>query len=109
MTKNTDRTMRVGVVRAGIFGINHAATPDAMLHRYITHARLNVETALPAYTSTPARLLGDKQRGALGAGMRGDVAVFESNGTVAMTFVDGRLVYAARSVTTDPDTNFNAG
>ena len=44
-------------------------------------------------TEVPARLLGDRSRGALAVGRRADLVVFDTKFRVVLTMVGGRLVY----------------
>ena len=51
------------------------------------------EQAVIPWTSTPASLLGDFERGRLTPGARADLTVLGSDGVVLATYVGGRLAY----------------
>jgi N-acetylglucosamine-6-phosphate deacetylase len=78
-----------------------------MLRRFANFVRSPIDVVLPTVTSNPARILRDSGRGSIRQGARGDVVVLEPDGTVQMTFVDGRLAHATRLgstwLTTDND------
>ena len=50
--------------------------------------------ALAAASSTPARVLGLEDRGAIASGQRGDLVALDENLEVAATWVNGDLVTA---------------
>ena len=49
--------------------------------------------AVQMASSVPARLLGDRRRGALSIGARADLVVFDRQFRVRLTIVGGRVVY----------------
>jgi N-acetylglucosamine-6-phosphate deacetylase len=55
----------------------------------------SLETALTTLTTTPARLLGlDHQLGQIASGFTADLVLLNPDLTVAMTIVQGELVYS---------------
>ncbi|HWE63317.1 MAG TPA: N-acetylglucosamine-6-phosphate deacetylase [Chloroflexota bacterium] len=71
-------------------------TPIEALRRYISITGLSLAEALPAMTSTPARLLGQEGiRGTLAPGARGDVVLLTQDLQVHTTLVGGEVVYQA--------------
>jgi N-acetylglucosamine-6-phosphate deacetylase len=75
---------------------------DSVLRRFANFVRSPIDAVLPTVTSNPARILGESRRGSVRQGARGDVVVLEPDGTVQMTFVDGRLAHAARLASPSP-------
>jgi N-acetylglucosamine-6-phosphate deacetylase len=68
---------------------------DAALQNLMSFAGCSLEEALPTITSTPAELLGlSDQRGRLGPGLAADLVLLTADLDVAMTIVNGKVVYA---------------
>ena len=66
------------------------------LRRLIAITGLSLSEALPAFTSTPARLLGQEQeRGAIESGARADLLLLTDDLRVHTTLVGGRVAYGA--------------
>ncbi|HVA92227.1 MAG TPA: N-acetylglucosamine-6-phosphate deacetylase [Chloroflexota bacterium] len=71
-------------------------SPIEALRRYIRFAGLSLHEALPAMTSTPARLLGlQDERGSIAPGARADVVLLTPDHHVHTTIVGGQVVYRA--------------
>jgi N-acetylglucosamine-6-phosphate deacetylase len=69
-------------------------TPIEALRRYIEFTGLSLAEALPAMTSTPARLIGqDGERGAIVPGARADLVLLTQDLLVHTTLVGGDAVY----------------
>jgi N-acetylglucosamine-6-phosphate deacetylase len=67
---------------------------DAALRNLMSFAGCSLEEALPTITSTPAELLGlSDQRGRLGSGLAADLVLLTPDLDVAMTIVNGVVVY----------------
>ena len=59
-------------------------------------AEASLIDAVRMASEVPARLLGDRSRGALEVGKRADVVAFDRNFRILLTLVDGRIVYDRR-------------
>ena len=71
-------------------------SPIEALRRLIAITGLSLSEALPAFTSTPARLLGQEQeRGAIESGARADLLLLTSDLRVHTTLVGGQVAYRA--------------
>ena len=71
-------------------------TPIEALRRLIALTGLSLSEALPALTSTPARLLGQEhERGAIVSGARADLLLLTGDLGVHTTLVGGRIAYQA--------------
>jgi N-acetylglucosamine-6-phosphate deacetylase len=69
--------------------------PDAALRNLMAFTGCSLETALTTLTTTPARLLGlDHQLGQIASGFTADLVLLNPDLTVAMTIVQGELVYS---------------
>ncbi|HEY8283505.1 MAG TPA: N-acetylglucosamine-6-phosphate deacetylase [Chloroflexota bacterium] len=71
-------------------------SPIEALRRYMRFGGLSLLEALPAMTSTPARLLGlEGERGSLVPGARADLVLLTPDLQVHTTIVGGEIVYQA--------------
>jgi N-acetylglucosamine-6-phosphate deacetylase len=71
-------------------------TPIEALRRYIRHTGLSLQDALPAMTSTPARILGlEQERGSIVEGARADLVLLTPDLQVHTTLVGGVVAYRA--------------
>jgi N-acetylglucosamine-6-phosphate deacetylase len=71
-------------------------TPIQALERYVRYTGLGLAEALPAMTSTPARLLGQEhERGSIIAGARADLVLLTKGLGVHTTYVGGEVAYSA--------------
>ena len=71
-------------------------SPIEALRRYMRFGGLSLHEALPAMTSTPARLLGlEGERGTLVPGARADLVLLTPDLQVHTTMVGGKIVYRA--------------
>lgn len=59
---------------------------------------VSLADAVQMASAVPARLLGDRSRGALAVGRRADLVVFDRRWRVLMTIIGGRLVYQRKGV-----------
>lgn len=72
-------------------------TMDAAVRYAITSVGLSTEAAFAAATSTPARLLGLSDRGALEVGRRADLCHLDDDFVVTHVWVDGQIVDRRRT------------
>ncbi len=73
-----------------------ALTPIEALRCYIRCTGLSLQDALPAMTSTPARILGlEKERGSIVEGARADLVLLTPDLQVHTTLVGGLVAYRA--------------
>ncbi|MGH2389440.1 MAG: N-acetylglucosamine-6-phosphate deacetylase [Chloroflexota bacterium] len=71
-------------------------TPIGALRRYVHFTGLDLHQALPAMTSTPARLLGlEGERGSIVRGARADLVLLTPDLKVRATLVGGVVAYRA--------------
>ena len=99
-----DGTHRLGSRRVEVTD-GRAALPDGTLAgsvagldacvRELARVTGSARAAVEAVTATPARLLGDGDRGHLRAGARADLVLLEPDLHVRTTIVGGRVAYAA--------------
>lgn len=70
------------------------ATTDRLVRTMVQQAEVPITDAVKMMTQTPARILGiSGSTGSLQKGMIADVVMFNDNIQVAMTMVEGRVVY----------------
>jgi N-acetylglucosamine-6-phosphate deacetylase len=70
------------------------ATADRLVRSMINLADVSLVDAIKMISATPARILGvlDK-KGTLTAGKDADIVIFDENINIAMTMINGRIVY----------------
>lgn len=71
---------------------------DQAIRNLISQTRCSRPEAIGAATANPARVLGDRVRGTLEVGARGDVVLIDSGVNVQATLVAGDVVYAAPDI-----------
>lgn len=69
------------------------ATADRLVRNMVRLARAPLADAVKMATSTPARIMKLADRGALRAGLRADVVLFDEDIHVSRTIVNGQTVY----------------
>lgn len=70
------------------------ATADQLVRTMISMAGVSLPEAIKMITDTPARIMGvSDQRGSLTVGKKADVVIFDNTITIAMTMINGRIVY----------------
>lgn len=85
-------TVQDGVVRDEDGALaGSVVTLDRALRNLVAATGVDPSTALRAVTSTPASLLGERERGRLAPGARADLVVLTQNLEVVATFVAGKL------------------
>ena len=70
-----------------------ALTMMQAVRNAVTMGGVTLSEAVRMATEVPARLLGDRARGALALGRRADLVIFDRQFHVQMTIVNGRIVY----------------
>ncbi len=84
VAKLPDRTSFAGSV----------ATTDRLVRTMISIAGVSLPDAIKMMTATPARILGvSDKKGELAVGKDADIVIFDSNITITMTMIKGRIVY----------------
>ncbi len=85
VAKLLDRTAFAGSV----------ATFDRLVRTMLTMAEVSLTDAIKMASKTPARILGLKTKGELGAGFDADIVIFDENVNVKRTVIGGKTVYTA--------------
>ena len=76
------------------------ATADRLVRTMVNLAGVSLAEAVQMITTTPARILGiSGDRGALVAGKHADIVIFDSDINIAMTIINGRIVYERKTGT----------
>ena len=77
------------------------ATADRLIRTMISMAGVSLPEAVKMMTATPARILelSDK-KGELIEGKDADIIIFDNNISIAMTMIQGRIVYEKKELTT---------
>ncbi|MEJ0106258.1 MAG: N-acetylglucosamine-6-phosphate deacetylase [Bacteroidota bacterium] len=71
------------------------ATADRLVRTMISIAGVSLRDSIRMITATPARILGiAEKKGELAAGKDADIVLFDSNITIAMTIIKGRVIYS---------------
>lgn len=68
---------------------------EEAVQNLVSMSGCSAEEALAAASESPARLLGDDSRGSFAPGARADLVLLTESLDVAVTIVDGQVVYAA--------------
>jgi len=68
------------------------ATYDRLVRNMLNMAELPIEKVIVMAAETPARIMNFKDRGALKAGLRADIVLFDENVNVSHVIVGGRTV-----------------
>ncbi|MBQ5771028.1 MAG: N-acetylglucosamine-6-phosphate deacetylase [Clostridia bacterium] len=69
------------------------ATYDRLVRNMLNMAELPIEKVIVMATETPARIMNFKDRGALKAGLRADIVLFDENVNVSYVVVGGKTVF----------------
>ncbi len=70
------------------------ATFDRLVRNMVTLAELPLAEAVHMASRVPARILGiDDKKGSLAAGMDADIVIFDQDIQVAVTIVNGKIIY----------------
>jgi N-acetylglucosamine-6-phosphate deacetylase len=69
---------------------------DAAIRTMVQRAGVPLSAAVTMASATPARLLGDQERGRIAAGGRADLVVIGPDLRVRWTLVEGTVVFAAK-------------
>lgn len=71
------------------------STLDQAVRNLIAFTGCGVSSAIRTVTSTPARVLGDAERGSIQVGRRADLVVLDANVSVRTTIIGGDVVWQA--------------
>ena len=68
---------------------------DAAVRNLIVTTGCSPSEAFASASTTPARLLGETDRGVIAEGMRADLIVLDGDLSVSMTIIDGKIAFAS--------------
>ena len=68
---------------------------DAAVRNLIVTTGCSPSEAFASASTTPARLLGETDRGVIAEGMRADLIVLDGDLSVSMTIIDGAIAFAS--------------
>jgi N-acetylglucosamine-6-phosphate deacetylase len=70
-------------------------TLDTAVRNLVRFSGCRLDQAIVAASTVPARVIGDTTRGRVAVGARGDLAIFDPDGGVVATIIEGEIVYQA--------------
>lgn len=72
------------------------ATADRLIRTMVNAAEVPLTEAVRMMTLTPAKILAiDGKKGSIGIGMDADIIIFDSDISIFMTMINGKIVYSA--------------